>query len=276
MKVNLSNLSRLILLILLLPDPLISTTTDDERAVTIIENILDQIVSWKKGHHHPRPFVTLTFAQSLDGKIALSGDKEGQETSSNFQISCKESQRMTHALRSAHDAIMIGGRTLSIDNPRLSNRSWGTRQPTPIVLDTNLKHLKILGNKIRAKNLIVCCTADAALRCQSIPEGVTLLPSELNDDGFLDLFLILEALQEKLGIESIMVEGGSKVLESFAKNNLVDCFCVTTSPQILGERGLSALSNICPSDGKFSLNSPNFFNLGTDCILLSKWLVSSE
>ena len=133
----------------------------------------------------------------------------------------------------------------------------------------------MLKDKCRAKNLLVCCSKDAALDCKRIPAGVELLPSELNEDGFLDLNMILNALFEK-GIKSIMVEGGAKILESFAQSNLVDCLCVTISPKILGKGGLTALSNINQRDNKFNLHSPHFFNLGSDCILLSKWLVSND
>ena len=57
------------------------------------------------------PFITLTFAQSLDGKIALYLDDLRSQTSSNFPISGSASLLLTHALRSVHDVILIGGRT---------------------------------------------------------------------------------------------------------------------------------------------------------------------
>ena len=133
----------------------------------------------------------------------------------------------------------------------------------------------MIKDKCRAKNLLVCCSKDAASDCKRIPAGIELLPSEVNEDGFLDLNMVLNALREK-GIESIMVEGGAKVLESFSQSNLVDCLCVTISPKILGKRGLPALSNIHQRGNRSNLRSPHFFNLGSDCILLSKWLVSNN
>lgn len=61
-----------------------------------------------------RPFITLTFAQSLDGKIA----KQGQQ----ILISGKESMAMTHRLRTLHDGILVGIGTALIDNPQLNGK----------------------------------------------------------------------------------------------------------------------------------------------------------
>ena len=127
----------------------------------VIKDILHEISQYKESHVEDRPFITLTYAQSLDGKIAMMlspsgkevGDEEHASTSSNFPISGSESLLMTHALRSMHDAILVGGRTLFIDNPRLSNRLWeaSNRQPQPIVLDTNLRYINKLGSSCELK-----------------------------------------------------------------------------------------------------------------------------
>lgn len=145
-----------------------------------------------------RPFVTLAYAQTLDGMIAakvVSNDNtEEPQTTSNLQLSCHQSLVLTHRLRNMHDAIMVGGSTFLLDSPRLNVRlsSKITResvieQPIPIVLDTHLNSLqKILWGKIirnssdveefrdnempkdmfpeniRAQNLVICCSSDAA------------------------------------------------------------------------------------------------------------------
>ena len=186
-----------------------------------------------------RPFVTLSYAQSIDGKIALcldqqkensSADGNGNDkslnatndsdnaaatTSSNFAISGPESLRLTHALRSVHDAILVGGKTLAIDNPRLGNRLWmpnesplpplpidhndndndhtnhndgmsnGTSnhgQPRPVVLDTHLHYTRMLGKTIRAKNPIVCCSQDAYDRAVVDGYGYCCDPATSQED----------------------------------------------------------------------------------------------
>jgi riboflavin-specific deaminase-like protein len=261
-----------------------------ENDIIIIEETTRRISMWVRQQTDDNtteettslPFVTASYAQSLDGRIAMyiNPSNEGhKETSSNLPLSGQESLVMTHALRSVHDAILVGGRTLSIDNPRLSNRLWpgSQSQPRPVVLDTNLQHIRKLGTSCRAKNIIVCCRQDAASNyCtdNEIPSDVTILPCRTLEDGTLDLFHVLAQLKEIFGIESIMVEGGATVLAAFARAQLIDCLCVTISPKLLGNRGLPVFSNLgIPSEAREAIDliSPQFFGLGRDCVLLSRW-----
>jgi riboflavin-specific deaminase-like protein len=243
--------------------------------------VLETILQWKGGmQQNQRPFVTLSFAQSADGKIALYTGNSKNQTSSNFPLSGPASLVMTHGLRTIHDAILVGGRTLSTDNPRLSNRLWkaSQHQPCPVVLDTHLHHVRRV-QSIRAKNLIVCCSHEAAKAYRQgdyrLSPSFKILPCPLVD-GRLDLSYILSELRKEYGIESLMVEGGSQVLSMFMEQQLVDCVCVTIAPKMFGGNGLSAYS--CSwSAGKPSqpthveLDESQFFPLGDDCILLGKW-----
>ena len=196
----------------LFPLFLLATATTAETSRTTnhlydsINTIRKTVLDWQheSGHAGPyntttsrtkRPFITLAFAQSLDGKIARKVVSEQdtdarQSLSSNLPLSSPDSLVMTHALRSVHDAILVGGNTLRTDNPRLSNRLWKTNtgtlstndnlqqdgssvhdneaydyaQPRPVVLDTNLGAIRELGDGLRANNteLLVCCSHAAA------------------------------------------------------------------------------------------------------------------
>lgn len=144
-----------------------------------------------------RPFVTLAFAQTLDGMIATKSTESGAVTS-NLILSCPQSTILTHHLRNIHNAILIGGSTFLADQPRMNVRlpsehtpSGGVRHPIPIILDTNLHYLQrlifsnwepsqlttsllqsILSNdqnlpeimleNIRAHHPIICCSSIAA------------------------------------------------------------------------------------------------------------------
>ena len=87
------------------------------------------------------PFVCVTYAQTLDGNIAISSnehehkeqeqEQEKKSSTSNLKLSSEDSFLLTHALRSQFDAILIGGKTLSLDNPRLNNRLWTPRTLLP-------------------------------------------------------------------------------------------------------------------------------------------------
>ena len=86
---------------------------------------------------HRRPFVTLSYAQSLDGSIATAA---GQP----LRISSPQSMIMTHALRAAHDAILVGINTVLADDPSLTVRLDEGNNPQPIVLDSQLRMPQML------------------------------------------------------------------------------------------------------------------------------------
>jgi len=251
-----------------------------------IEGLIAMIEKWKEKSNEYETFVTLTYAQTLDGMIATSnktkffnnGEKD-MSSSSNLVISCEESFLMTHALRSIHDAILVGGNTLYADNPRLNNRLWKDKtgeklQPIPVVLDTELRNvLRIIreGNSIKAsknRRCIVCCSRDAyeeygneimntISSSKHKSSTIQLLVCERNkihDVGRegkvrsgkgLDLKCVLQKLYKEYGIKSLMVEGGASIISEFAANaeECVDCVCVVIAPKMFGGvRGLNALN----------------------------------
>ncbi|KAL7552874.1 hypothetical protein ACHAWF_016119 [Thalassiosira exigua] len=138
-----------------------------------------------------RPFVTLAYAQTLDGMIATKAPKE-ETTSSNMHLSSPPSMLLTHHLRRMHDAILVGGSTFLRDTPRLNVRLPGNTQnavelerPMPVVLDTRLSSLQrlVFGglvaapssqtskeetipdmsfDKVRAHQPVICCSSEAA------------------------------------------------------------------------------------------------------------------
>ncbi len=170
-----------------------------------------------------RPFLLVTYAQTIDGMIAMK-DEEKTMTSSNLKLSSSESFYLTHALRYIHDGILIGGKTLSTDNPRLNNRLWfGDKQapdagseelpksqPVPIILDTRLRHVMKLidshdSNTVNLKAagnhdyIIVCCSHECMAKdtnggenqnvrrirqyCHVHNVRIELLPCNVNSGG---------------------------------------------------------------------------------------------
>jgi riboflavin-specific deaminase-like protein len=256
----------------------------ERNTLQVITDILEDVKSWQEEDKlRNRPFITLTFAQSLDGKIALK-ETTNDETSSNLPLSGKESLLLTHGLRSIHDAILVGGKTLSTDNPRLNNRLWGETQPRPVVLDTRLEHVRKLGASQRAQDVIVCCNLKAAESfSEEFNNNLELLPCQCDADGRLVLGDVLERLQNTYGIRSVMVEGGASVHSAFLSERLVDCLCITIAPKVLGnDRGLACFSTI---NGPENTNATqqdyidlargsqpsHFVPLGSDCIYICQW-----
>jgi len=216
-----------------------------------------------------RPYVTLTFAQSIDAKIAGAGGKQ-------LILSGEESMRMTHWMRTMHDGIMIGIGTAMNDNPQLNVRhlpfpAQNTHfqhyhHPRPLILDPHLRlspTCKLIINATKGAGVapwVISATPPEiegffaneddgekrkqweARRDVLQAAGVTIilvepesihpgLPPATSD---LPLPAVLRTLREK-GIRSVMVEGGARVIQSFlASRHLVDSMIVTIAPVFLG------------------------------------------
>jgi riboflavin-specific deaminase-like protein len=165
--------------------------------------------------------VTLSYAQSRDGSIAR---KRGEPTS----ISRPESLEMTHRLRAAHDAILVGIGTVLSDDPQLTVRAAPGRSPRPVVLDSQLRTPPTARLLDERAALIFCAAspaaeAEAALTARGAQ--VERQPSAVR----IDLASMLTRLRE-LGIRTLMVEGGGEVIASFANAALADRVVLTTAP----------------------------------------------
>lgn len=180
-----------------------------------------------------RPRVTLSYAQSLDGSIALGGGRP-------FSISGQQSLALTHRLRSAHDAILVGIGTVITDDPRLTVRLAEGPNPRPLVLDSRLRlppTARLLAGV--SKPLIATTAAgDGDRRAALQDAGAEIIDVPSDAEGLVHLPSLMGTLAEK-GIASVMVEGGSRVLRSFMASRLVDQLVVTIAPIVLG--GVSAL-----------------------------------
>jgi len=183
-----------------------------------------------------RPFVTLAYAQSVDGSIAL---EPGQPCA----LSGPESMRLTHALRAAHDGILIGIGTLLADDPRLTVRLVQGRSPQPVVVDSLLRTppgAKLFnGVPPRAAWIATTDAADQTRRAGLEARGAKVLQVPAWANGWVDLPALMERLKTQ-GIAHLMVEGGARIITSFLRAQLVDYAVVTVTPRFLG--GLPALS----------------------------------
>jgi riboflavin-specific deaminase-like protein len=221
-----------------------------------------------------RPFVLLTYAQSLDGKIALKDVTAKQSIpSSNYPISGPISLKMTHALRSMHDGILVGGTTFAVDRPRLTNRLWADKeknQPRPIILDTHLTRLEAMkGNFSTVKSPIFCCSLESASLAKAKYSSAEILPCRCSPDGALDLSDVLYRLLNTHGIRTLMIEGGSAVLSSFWTVMLFDSLCLTIAPRFIGCNGFGPTlhgqaAELSASAETFILGSDIVFVTGTE------------
>jgi GTP cyclohydrolase II len=182
------------------------------------------------------PFVTLSYAQSLDGSITL-------QKGTPLALSGMESMRMTHRLRVAHDAIIVGIGTIESDDPQLTVRYAEGESPIPVILDSHLRTSVEARIFHHPKKPILACLEDDAesKRAQALARaGATILPVPGARDGHVSLPDLLSALLQR-GIKSVMVEGGATVIAAFLRQGLVDRAVLTIAPVFVG--GLKALEN---------------------------------
>jgi riboflavin-specific deaminase-like protein len=207
----------------------------------------------------PRPFVTLSWAQSLDGCIA-------QAPGAPTALSGEETRGMTHALRAAHDSILIGVGTLLADDPALTVRFWSGESPAPIVLDSRLRAPStsrlVLAAGVRP--VTFACTQAGPPRRQRLLEnqGVKVLRLPACESNWVDLAALLARLGEE-GVQRLMVEGGAKVLTSFLRAGLADYAVVTIAPRLLG--GLPAVARV--SGQLQQLEGAEYERFGPDMVM---------
>jgi len=191
--------------------------------------------------HTGRPFVTLSYAQSVDGSIAA---RPGQP----LALSGTLAMILTHQLRAAHDAILVGIGTVLADNPRLTVRLVAGKNPQPIVADSWLR--LPLGAHLLCQHplspwIAAGEPADAGRQQVLEAAGARVLRLPMNTRGHVNLSALLERLGE-LGITSVMVEGGARIITSFLAERLVDHIVLTVAPRLVG--GIRAVRRLTHAD----------------------------
>lgn len=178
--------------------------------------------------HQGRPFVTLTYAQSLDGSIATSDCQP-------LSLSGEEALQFTHQLRASHDAILVGIGTILSDNPQLTVRHSSGPNPTPVVLDTDLRFptdARLLSGDGPRPIIAANQSAPEDRKRELEAYDATVLRLACDDEGIC-LDPLLDALAER-NLHSVMVEGGTTVLTSFLRQRLVDRIILTIAPTFVG------------------------------------------
>lgn len=213
------------------------------------------------------PFVTLKFAQTLDGRIAtLTGDSKW--------ISSEKSLEWAHRLRSQHDAVTVGVGTVLKDDPQLTVRLARGRNPVRVVADSRLR--TPLGALILKEQeiapTIVATTKRADLEKQIAVKalGVEVMVLPEDREGEVNLSELLKKLGQR-NISSVLVEGGATTITSFIRQGLVDKLVVIIAPKILG-RGLEAVGDlgIREISRSFKVSLDKVYRKGEDLIIEAK------
>jgi diaminohydroxyphosphoribosylaminopyrimidine deaminase/5-amino-6-(5-phosphoribosylamino)uracil reductase len=172
-------------------------------------------------HEKKRPYVLLKWAQTLDGFI----DTDRTETNHPTWITNSLSKRLVHRQRSEESAILIGTNTADFDNPELTVREWAGNQPLRLVIDRagRLKQtLHLFDEKATTWVFTEACKPDT--------DQVKFILLDFSQDILPQL---LSALYQR-EILSVVVEGGSILLNSFLHDGLWDEAFIYTGNQFFG------------------------------------------
>lgn len=177
---------------------------------------------------HHTPYVLAKYAMTLDGKAAT-------RTGASRWISGEEARKDVHHLRNRYAAIMVGINTVLSDDPLLTCRAEGGKNPLRIVCDSQLKiplESQIAQTAREVPTLIATVTCNQARQQQLEALGcsVELLPAK---EARVDLKAFIEVIG-KAGIDSILLEGGSELLGSAFDAAIVQAVRCYISPQLFG------------------------------------------
>jgi diaminohydroxyphosphoribosylaminopyrimidine deaminase/5-amino-6-(5-phosphoribosylamino)uracil reductase len=213
------------------------------------------------------PFVTLKFAQTLDGRIATA-------TGSSQWISSTASLKLAHRLRSIHDAVLVGIGTLLKDNPKLTVRLTRGRNPIRVIADSKLRiplNSKVLREQHVARTIIATTPAASEKKKVSLKNmGIEVMEVAANNRGRVDLEDLLFKMGTR-GVSSVLVEGGSQIITSMISKGLADKIVVTVAPKILG-KGIEAVGDLGISEiaRSVKLSPAKVHRKGPD------WIVEAE
>lgn len=186
-----------------------------------------------------RPFVTLKFAQSIDGRIAAA-------TGHSQWISSQPSLRLAHRERALHDAVLVGLGTVLKDDPQLTVRLVRGRNPIRVIVDANL-HIplkaRVLQDQHRAKTIIAAAARPEGRKRDALEKrGIEVITAARDRMGRVDLGSLLDTLGKK-DISSLLVEGGASIITSFLRDRLVNRMLVVMAPKIIG-KGIEAVGDL--------------------------------
>lgn len=175
-------------------------------------------------HQNKRPYIILKWAQTQNGKI-------DDDKADRLRITHAGTNRMVHRWRSEEAAIMVGTSTAGKDDPQLTNRLWFGKSPIRMIIDKNLNlphtlHLfdgavkTVIFNSSREEELDNCSYRKIVAAGNWLPQIMDFCHRE--------------------NIQSIMIEGGARLLQSCLDTGLWDEARVLTNPTLFVQGGINA------------------------------------
>lgn len=215
-----------------------------------------------------RPFVTLKLATSLDGRIAaVGGDARW--------ISSPESRELVHRWRREADAVMVGAATVLADNPRLTCRTAGGRDPARVIIDGRLRlpaSAKVFRQRSSAPTILVTTPANRprAERLYGNRRGarsIVEIVAAQSKAGKIDLNALMREFGRR-GWSKILLEGGAHLAGAALAAGIVDRVAFFIAPRILGG-GLPAVEGMISRSvrGSIRLGKLHVAPVGDDLLI---------
>jgi diaminohydroxyphosphoribosylaminopyrimidine deaminase/5-amino-6-(5-phosphoribosylamino)uracil reductase len=210
------------------------------------------------------PFVTVKFAQTIDGRIASA-------TGDSRWISSEPSLRLAHRLRSRHDAVLVGVGTILADDPQLTVRLVRGRNPLRVVVDSRLSiplYAGVLTGRDDAGTIVATTGQADAERLSSLKRsGVQVLMANADVEGRVDLKDLMAKLG-RMNISSVLVEGGATVITSLMRHGMADKVVAIVAPKIMGS-GIEAVGDLGVQtvDSAMKLSLERAYRSGDDLVI---------
>lgn len=238
----------------------VTTGVCESRARLLNENFIRYVTTG-------RPFVTLKWAATLDGRIAT-------RTGDSRWVTGAESRAFVHGMRHASDAILVGINTVRQDDPSLTARleNAAGKDPHRIVLDTKLSiaaNAKMLTQDSDADTFIITGNNISETKRKTIESlGARVIRTQLKK-GRIDLDALMDRLG-KMEITSLLIEGGGKVIASALAAGIVHKVSLFYAPKILGgDDGVPVCSGRGPEkmDSSIRVRDIRLHRFGEDIML---------
>jgi diaminohydroxyphosphoribosylaminopyrimidine deaminase / 5-amino-6-(5-phosphoribosylamino)uracil reductase len=212
-----------------------------------------------------RPFVILKLAMSLDGRIAAaSGDSRW--------ISSEQSRHLVHQWRREADVVMVGAGTVIADNPRLTCRITGGRDPVRVIIDPRLRSpagATIFRQRSHAPTIVVTSPTKVVSVKRRYGARIEAIGTSVNDRTIA----LAELMREfgRRGWSKVLIEGGARLGGAALRAGIVDRIAFFVAPLIIG-CGLPSVEGLLARSVRDAIKLKNF-NVRPSG---SDWLLEAE
>ncbi len=194
-------------------------------------------------HTKKRPFIILKWAQTIDGYLAPKSSDRNQKAP--VWITNTYSRQLVHQWRSQEHAILVGTKTVLEDNPKLTTRQWSGYSPIRVVLDQHLK-IDTTYNIFNSQSKVIVITGKNSKPVNSYPANVLIEQIDFTENLAHKICNVLYKHQ----IQSVIIEGGSKTLQTFITENLWDEARIFTGKTSFGSGVKAPTFNFTPYKSK--------------------------